>query len=269
MVACAPRLHHTASAGLRRADLLHLPVRADGPRAADGARPQHPRPNRARRARDPPGDLQRCLHPASGNCVQHGSRAALSCDALLDSRNRRGDDRLRRRSAARAARGGPRGERRRRSARRARHRRRQGGRPAAAAAHLRPRRHVPPAPSPVRILRAVRRPHRSGQGLRGADRVFQLVRTRRRRCVADPDGGEADAASGGALDPLRRFALGTRAPASARSGDDRRRALALREPLTARTRSLCRRYASARQRAQRGPGRSLPAQQRRALLRRS
>ena len=35
------------------------------------------------------------------------------------------------------------------------------------------RRRVPPAPSPARTDRALRRPHRSRQGLRGADRVLQ------------------------------------------------------------------------------------------------
>ena len=145
-------------------------------------------------------------------------------DALLGSRRRRRDRRAAasicctsaRTPRAPTAGAGP--------ARRAGPCRRQRRRPAAAAAHRGPRRDVPPAPSAARPVRAVRRPDRSGQGLRGADRVLQQLRAGRRRRVARPDGRQADAAARGAVDPLRGPALGTRAPPGARSGHHRRRA---------------------------------------------
>ena len=84
------------------------------------------------------------------------------------------------------------------------------------AAHLRARRDVPAAAPAARRLRALRRPHRPGQGLRGADRVLQLLRARRRRRVAGADGREADAVAGGALGPVRRPALGARTSGGAR-----------------------------------------------------
>ena len=70
------------------------------------------------------------------------------------------------------------------------------------------RRRVPPPAPAARPDRALRRPHRSGQGLRGADRVLQQLRAGRRRRDAGADGREADAAARGAVHPLRRPALG-------------------------------------------------------------
>ena len=56
-------------------------------------------------------------------------------------------------------------------------------------AHLRGARRRVPAPAPAaRPDRALRRPHRSGQGLRGADRVLQRLREGRRRRDARADG---------------------------------------------------------------------------------
>ena len=65
-------------------------------------------------------------------------------------------------------------------------------------------------------VRAVRRPDRSRQGLRGADRVLQQLRAGRRRRVARAHGREADAVARGAVDPLRR-ACSRSASASRRS----------------------------------------------------
>ena len=87
-----------------------------------------------------------------------------------------------------------------------------------------PRLDVPAPPPAARPVPALRRAHRSGQGLRGADRVLQHLRAGGRRRVAGADGREADAAARGAVHPLRRPALGPGAPAGARSRDRRRRA---------------------------------------------
>src|SRR6185436_8520251 len=82
-------------------------------------------------------------------------------------------------------------------------------------------------------------------------------------------GRQADAAPRGAVHPLRRAALGSGAPPGARGGDRRRRAVAVREPVAARARIVRRRHANPGQRAQRGPRRALPQEQRRTLLCRS
>jgi glycosyltransferase involved in cell wall biosynthesis len=50
--------------------------------------------------------------------------------------------------------------------------------PAAGAAPHQARRDLPPPPPPARPVRPLRRPHRSRQGLRGADRVLQQLRRR-------------------------------------------------------------------------------------------
>ena len=156
-------------------DLLHLSLRADGARAAGRAEPQHPGPDRARRAGHSPGHLQGDVQPACGGRLQHRRRAALPDHPLPHPRGRGGNGRVRRRPARlRRARAGA--ARREQPAARTRH----GGPPlrrlpAAAAAHHRARRGVPP-PSPAAWpVRALRRAHRSRQGLRGADRVLQLA----------------------------------------------------------------------------------------------
>ena len=131
-----------------------------------------------------------------------------------------------------------------------------------------PRLGLPAPPSAARSVSAVRRAHRSGQGLRGADRVLQHLRAGRRRRVAGADGRQADAAAGGAVHPLRRTALRSGTAAGARGGDGRRRAVTLREPVAARARIVRRRHADPRERPQRGARRSLPQEQCRALLRR-
>ena len=180
----------------------------------DRAREEHPGPDRARRAGDPPGDLQGAVQHARGGRLQHRGRAPVPDDPLLDPRHRGRDGRLRRRPAA----GQP------VSARAA---------PARAAAPPTPatteddgratrtmpsptfrphlaasRLGVPPPPPAPRPVPALRRAHRSRQGLRGADRVLQQLRAGRRRRVAGADGRQADAAARGAVRALRRPALG-------------------------------------------------------------
>ena len=71
-------------------------------------------------------------------------------------------------------------------------------------APARARRGVPAPPSAARPVRAVRRAHRSGQGLRGADRVLQQLREGGRRRHARADGRQADVAARRAVRPLRR-----------------------------------------------------------------
>ena len=265
----SPALHRVpeaAPSAVRRADLLHLPLRADRARPAHRTGPQHPRAHGARRTGHPARPLQGGLHAAGRHRLQHRGRAAIPGDALLDPRGGRGDRGLRRRPAA--GRQEPRSRRGHRPDRRARHRRRQRRRPAAAAAHLGARRDVPAAAPAARRLRALRRPHRPGQGLRGADRVLQLLRARRRRCVAGADGRQADAAAGGALGAVCRPALGARTAGGARRGDRRRRAVAVREPVAARARGLRRRHADPGQRPVRSARGSLRPQQRGPVLRR-
>ena len=71
-------------------------------------------------------------------------------------------------------------------------------------------------------------------------------------------GVEADAAARGAVHPVRRAPLGPGAAAGARGGDRGGRAVAVREPVAARARSVRGRDADSGQRAERGPGRPLP-----------
>ena len=107
--------------------------------------------------------------------------------------------------------------------------------------HLdRPGRRLPAPPSPVRANRAVRRPHRSRQGLRRADRILQPLREERRRCDARADGRQADGAAGRAVHPLCRAPVGTRAAAGARSRHRRRLPVALRKPVAPGARGRCR-----------------------------
>ena len=85
---------------VRRPDLLHLSLRADGARRPDRAAQDHPGADRARRAGDPPRHLQGAVQRAGRHRLQHRRRAAVPDDALLDPRGRGGDGRLRRRPAA-------------------------------------------------------------------------------------------------------------------------------------------------------------------------
>ena len=81
---------------LRRADLLHLSLRADraGPRRRPGA--QHPRADRARRAGHPPRALSGDVRAGRRRRLQHRGGEALPEDDLRHAPRRRGDRRLRR-----------------------------------------------------------------------------------------------------------------------------------------------------------------------------
>ena len=150
-----------------------------GLEVAPGA--QHPGADRARRAGDPPRDLQGRLQQAGGALLPHRERAAVRAAAVSGAAAARGGRRRRRRhpaAAAVSAHAGAADEDRRRD-------RRTATRPSRQPTPTRTRR----AASSRRICsraarcsaggtgsrsdRAVRRPHRSRQGLRGADRVLQ------------------------------------------------------------------------------------------------
>ena len=60
----AARVPRAPSPAVRRPDLLHLPLRADGARHPGRAAQEHPRADRARRAGDPPRDLQGAVQRA-------------------------------------------------------------------------------------------------------------------------------------------------------------------------------------------------------------
>ena len=62
---------------VRRADLLHLSLRADGARPRGRPRHERPRADGARRAGDPARDLQGRLQPAGGALLPHRERAAV------------------------------------------------------------------------------------------------------------------------------------------------------------------------------------------------
>ena len=63
---------------------------------------------------------------------------------------------------------------------------------------------VPAPASAARPVRALRRPDRSRQGLRGADRVLQHLRAGGRGRLAGADGRQADAAARRTVHPVRR-----------------------------------------------------------------
>ena len=98
-----------------------------------------------------------------------------------------------------------------------------------------------------------------GKGCEELIEYFSTLRAGRRRRVAGADGRQADAVAGGALHPLCRPALRPGARPGARGGDCRRCPVTVREPVAARARIVCRRHADPGQRAERGPGRSLPS----------
>ena len=257
LVPGADRASRAAPHRLRRADLLHLPLRADGARSARGSTAQHSGADRARRARDSTRHLPRRLRRTGRHGLQHRRRAGVRAEPFPRRRNGGSDDRMRRGPAAAVHDRHPR-TRFRRNDHRARRRSATGERGRVSA----------PAPA-LRALRAVRRPHRSRQGLRGADRALQQLRGQPGRRRPGPDGRQVDADSGSAVHSVRRPAAGGRTPGGAAGGHGGRRAVALREPVPARPRGVRGGHPGARQRAQRGRSRALPAQQRRSLLRRS
>ncbi len=147
--------------------------------------------------------------------------------------------------------------------------RRRGAGARAAVTPVDPRLRLPPPPSPLRADGAVRRPHRSRQGLRRAHRVLQQLRERGWRRDARAHGRQADGAARGAVHPFRRPAVRSRAHAGARSGDRRHLSVSLREPVAARARNPGGRHAGAGERPERRARGALCQEQRRAVLRRS
>ncbi len=181
---------------------------------------------------DPSRHLPRCLPAAESNRLSQRAGAAIRRADVRAQCGHRGDDGLRRRSAAASRLSESRRDRpnppirirvpsRRRVEGRRTGRRRQRPVPVACVVA---RRQLQAAPSHSRIVRALRRADRSGQRMRGAHRVLQHVRGRRRRRIARADGPEADAAARRAVHQFRGHAVGTGAPAGAGSGDGRRRA---------------------------------------------
>ena len=145
--------------------------------AAGRAAQEPPRADRARRAGDPPRDLRGPLRRAGRHRLEHRRRAAVRDHALLDPRGRGRDRRLRRRPAGGAgvpedppADGEPDPD--------ADETMPDDEQPPAGARTSRAGRRVPAAAPDARAVRALRRPHRSGQGLRGAARVLQHATSR-------------------------------------------------------------------------------------------
>ena len=165
----APRVSRAQPEPVRRPHLLHVPVRADGAGRPHRATQVHPGADGARRAGDTSVNLQGAVQRAGRHRLQHRRRAAVPDVTFFDQGGRGRDGRLRRRTAPRA--GVPEGSARGRRAR-SRRRRDDAGRraaarlPAASRAEGRALQAPPPAP---RADRFVWRPHRSRQGLRGAD----------------------------------------------------------------------------------------------------
>ena len=176
LVAGADRASAAAASALRRADLLHLPLRTDRARPRGGALAQRAGLDGARRAGDSTRDFQGGLQQARGAVLPHRQRAAVRPSAVRRTAAARGRDRCRRRPAAVAAvpadaDGGRRrpgdGHRRRRPTAGAAGRRGTGARISVAPAVA--RRGVPATTPALRTDPAVRGPHRSRQGLRRAD----------------------------------------------------------------------------------------------------
>jgi hypothetical protein len=173
LVPGAARVPRAPPPPVRRPGLLHLPVRADGARHEDRAAQEHPRADRARRAGDPSRHLPRAARPAGGHRVQHRRGAAVPHDALLHPRDRRGDRRLRRGPAADA---GPSATGRRLGDAHPNPNRPRPGRPPTVRTWPEPRHGLPTAPPAPRPDLPVRRPDRSGEGVRGAHRVLRQLR---------------------------------------------------------------------------------------------
>ncbi len=239
LVARAHRPSRTASPVVRRAGVLHVPVRADGRRPAHRAVQEPAGADRARRARDSPGNVPGSVRGAGRDRLEHRGRAAVRQRPIPPANDRRGRRRVRRgpaRGPAPDERGG--------------HRPRSGAAVARAAGEPpgRTGERVPPPAPHVRPVRAVRGTHRPREGLRGTARILSDVRPGRRRRDADADGRQAHAAAGGPTRALRRDASRRGAPARPRRRHRGRRAVAIREPVAARPRGVRRRVAGARQR---------------------
>ena len=212
MVPGAARVPRAQPSAVRRPDLLHLSLRADRARHAASRR------TRASSCR-PRTTSRRSISRSTRSCSARRPAIAYNTDVerrfltthfsiraveeetvgcgvdLPQAQSHQRDDAGRRRDATiRTPRPMPDEER-----------------PPSWRPHLAGRGVVVPAPAPAaRADRALRRPHRSGQGLRGADRVLQQLRAGGRRRVAGADGRQADAAARGAVHPVRRPAARTR-----------------------------------------------------------
>ena len=188
----AARLPAALPPAVRRPGLLHVPLCADRARHADRAEEEHPGADRARRARDPSRDLPRSVRGRQRRRLQHRKREGVPDADLRHPHHRRGDRGMRRGPARHRGSGQATARRRRAPRRSAGGRRRgasardgEGGRRARQARprattgppdgrpQARHRRGLPAPPPAVRTRRAVRRSHRSGQGLRGTVRVLQ------------------------------------------------------------------------------------------------
>ena len=259
---------------LRRAHLLHLPLRADGARPGDRPGAEHPRADRARRAGHPPRDLQGRLQPAR----RHRRTSPRSSGAFVTTHFSRSARWPRRRSAAastcrsstrypRASADG-RSRRRRRTARTPRT-------PTSRAGTSATRRTWPPAaPSSGAAIGCTGRSCCTADASipgKGCEELIEYFST------YVEEGGEATLVLMGVKlmplpeEPFIRFA-------GLLSEHERLQALeaatvvvvpvALREPVAAGARGVRRRHADPRQRPQRGARRALPPQQRRPVLRR-
>ena len=264
----AARVPRAPPAAVRRPDLLHLPLRADRARLPDRAAQEHPRADRARRAGDPSRDLQGAVQPAGGHGVQHRGRTPVPETHFRSARSKRRPSAAASTCRRRTIRGGDAG-------------------PAAASADDAPADEdeapddMSPSLRPHLRSAATRSAAAIGCTARSCSTAAASIRARAarscsstsdlraggRRRVADADGRQADAAARRPARPICGAAVGSGTPARARSRHGGRRAVALREPVAARARSVCRRHPGARQRPRRSARRSLPPEQRRAVLR--
>ena len=168
------RRHHQQ---YRRPGILHLSLRPDRarPRGRPGAK--RPDPDCARRTRHPARPLQGPLQPAGCPLLSHRERASIRRASVPRAAAAGGSDRGRRRHSTTAAVPADAAGSRERGAGH-RRRRRTGGR-RVSAAPARAGRGLPP-PAPVAWSDCpLRRPDRSRQGLRGADRGTSAATSRR------------------------------------------------------------------------------------------
>ncbi len=103
LVPGADRLPAAAPAAVRRADVLHVSLRADGARPRGEPGEERARPDRARRAGDQARDLQGRLQPAGRPLLPDRQRAAVRPGRVPRPAAARGGRRRRRRHPAAAA----------------------------------------------------------------------------------------------------------------------------------------------------------------------
>ena len=238
----ADRLPAAPPPAVRRADLLHLPLRADGARPRGRAGAQRPRVDGARRAGDPSRDLQGRLQQAGRALLSDRERAALRAAAVSPI------GRCSKKSSASASTSPQQQSYPRMPAFGGRRRARADSAQRSGRVRRRPEEAVRRAEFPSHLLArgaVFRRRHRlygpialyggridPGKGCEELIRVLQRVREGRRRRDAGADGREADGAARGAVHPLRRpparIASGCRRSKPRRSSSVRRRTRACR-----------------------------------------